>query len=333
MIAAAALSFLTFQVPSPHGALNPVSPQALRIEQLFWFIFWICLFVFVAVNVFFWYGAKRRVIAEENPRGLLENPEGDRKAAWGVGIAVCFTVTVLFTVLFVSLHTSRFVQATNAQNPVTIDVTGHQWWWEIVYPESQSNLQVSTANEIHVPIHQRIAVVTHSVDVIHSFWAPNITGKRDLIPGQASSFTFEVDKPGIYRGQCAEFCGLQHAHMAFLIVAESPEEFETWKQNQVREAAEPRTEATRHGRQVFLSHACVMCHTIRGTEAGSRMGPDLTHLASRREIAAGTLPNVAGALAGWILDPQSIKPGNHMAMNVLGGQDLEDLLAYLGSLK
>jgi cytochrome c oxidase subunit 2 len=225
------------------------------------------------------------------------------------------------------------VQATSNENPVTINVTGHQWWWEVVYPDSEPDLQVTTANEIHVPVHERIAIVTKSADVIHSFWAPNITGKRDLIPGYSSSFTFEIDQPGIYRGQCAEFCGLQHAHMSFLIVAESAADFASWKQNQVREAVEPSTQTTSRGREVFLSHPCIMCHGIRGTDAASHVGPDLTHLASRREIAAGTLPNVPGALAGWILDPQSIKPGNHMAVNALGGQDLNDLLAYLGSLK
>ncbi|MBV9888745.1 MAG: cytochrome c oxidase subunit II [Acidobacteria bacterium] len=333
MIFAVTILVRFFQVASRQGALDPVGPRALHIEHLFWFIFWICLFVFVVVNVLFWYGAKRRVLAGENPRGIIENPDGDRKAAWGVGFAVAFTVVVLFTVLFLSLRASRVVQATSAENPVTIEITGHQWWWEVVYPDSQSDLQISTANEIHVPIHERIAVVTKSVDVIHSFWAPNITGKRDLIPGYASSLSFEVDKPGIYRGQCAEFCGLQHAHMGFLIVAESRDEFESWKQNQLRDAPEPVSKATSHGREVFLSHACVMCHTIRGTDAASHMGPDLTHLASRREIAAGTLPNVRGALAGWILDPQSIKPGNHMALNIIGGEELNDLLDYLGTLK
>jgi cytochrome c oxidase subunit II len=333
MIVEAAILIRLLQVPSPHGALNPVGPQALRIEQLFWFIFWICLLVFVVVNLLFWFGAKRRVAGQEDFREVIEDQQGDRKAAWAVGIGVVFTTLSLFTVLFLSLRTSNVVQATNAQNPVTINVIGHQWWWEVQYPDSQANLQVTTANEIHVPIHERIAVVTQSVDVIHSFWAPNITGKRDLIPGYASSFSFEIDKSGTYRGQCAEFCGLQHAHMGFLIVAESSEEFENWKQAQLRPAPDPTTEAGSHGRQVFLSHACVMCHTIRGTDAGSRVGPDLTHLASRRELAAGTLPSVRGALAGWILDPQSIKPGNHMAMNVLGGQDLNDLLTYLGSLQ
>ena len=321
------------QLPSPQSVLNPAAPQASHIQHLYWIIFWICLFVFIAVNLFFWFGAKKRVIAEPDSHGVIENKEGDRKAAWGVGIAVSLTVLILFAVLVASLRAGRFVQATNNRNDLTINVIGHQWWWEVVYPDSEPYLQIRTANEIHVPIHARIAVVTSSADVIHSFWAPNITGKRDLIPGYASSFTFEIDKPGIYRGQCAEFCGLQHAHMGFLVVAESSADFASWKQNQLREAAEPNDATTSHGREVFLSHPCIMCHTVRGTDAASRMGPDLTHLASRREIAAGTLPNVPGALAGWILDPQSVKPGNHMAINVLSGQDLNDLLAYLRSLK
>jgi cytochrome c oxidase subunit II len=318
---------------SNDAVLNPASPQAARIQSVFWTVFWICLAVFVIVNLIAWCGARKRVFAEADAHGVIENEEGDRKAAWGVGIAVGVTTLTLFAVLVVSLRAGRFVQETHAQNPVTIHVTGHQWWWEVTYLDQEPDLQITTANEIHVPIHERIAIVTKSADVIHSLWAPNITGKRDLIPGYASSFDFQIEKPGVYRGQCAEFCGAQHAHMGFLIVAETHDEFEAWKHNQLREAAEPADTATSHGQQVFLTHACVMCHTIRGTDTASRVGPDLTHIASRREIAAGSLPNVPGALAGWILDPQSIKPGNHMAVNVLGGNDLNDLVTYLGSLK
>jgi cytochrome c oxidase subunit II len=318
---------------SSDGVLAPAGPQASGIQSVFWIVFWICLVVFIAVNLFAWWGSRRPVFTEPDARGVIANEDGDRKAAWGVGIAVGITTLTLFTVLVVSLRAGRLVQETHTHNPITINVTGHQWWWEVTYLDSEPDLQITTANEIHVPVHERIAIVTKSADVIHSFWAPNITGKRDLIPGYASSLAFEIDKPGVYRGQCAEFCGAQHAHMAFLIVAETPGEFEAWKENQLREAAEPADASTSHGRSVFLANACVMCHTIRGTDAASHVGPDLTHIASRREIAAGSLPNVPGALAGWILDPQSIKPGNHMAVNVLDGNDLNDLVTYLGSLK
>jgi cytochrome c oxidase subunit 2 len=192
---------------------------------------------------------------------------------------------------------------------------------------------VTTANEIHVPVGTPVVVQTNSKDVIHSFWAPNITGKRDLLPGYSSAFWFQIDKPGIYHGQCAEFCGLQHAHMGFSIVAESVGEFQAWQQQQLKAAAEPSTSEAIRGREVFLTHACLMCHTIRGTDAGARLGPDLTHVASRSMIASETLPNTVGALAGWIVDPQRIKPGTQMSPNPLSGDDLQAVVAYLQSLR
>jgi cytochrome c oxidase subunit 2 len=212
-------------------------------------------------------------------------------------------------------------------------VKAHQWWWEAIYPNSQADQTVTTANEIHVPIGERIVIVTSSQDVIHSFWAPNITGKRDLIPGYSSAFSFQIDAPGIYHGQCAEFCGLQHAHMGFSIIAETPDQFLAWQHQQITSGKDPTDEDATRGRQVFLTHSCVMCHTISGTNAGSRAGPDLTHLASRHTIASGTLPNTTGALAGWILDPQRMKPGTQMPPNALSGDELQDLVSYLQSLQ
>jgi cytochrome c oxidase subunit II len=169
--------------------------------------------------------------------------------------------------------------------------------------------------------------------VIHSFWAPNIDGKRDLLPGYQSAFSFQVDKPGIYHGQCAEFCGEQHAHMGFEIVAEPMDKFQQWEQQQVKPAAEPQDATAVRGREVFLTHACVLCHTIRGTDAGSKVGPDLTHLASRRLLAATAISNAPGSLAGWISDPQRIKPGAKMPANPLEPDDLQALVTYLRSLE
>jgi cytochrome c oxidase subunit 2 len=169
--------------------------------------------------------------------------------------------------------------------------------------------------------------------VIHSFWVPSITGKRDLLPGYSSAFWFKVEQPGVYRGQCAEFCGFQHAHMGFSVIAQPVDDFQAWQQQQLKSASDPTSDQTKRGREVFLTHACLMCHTIRGTDAGSRMGPDLTHLASRNMIAAETLPNTPGALAGWILDPQRIKPGTEMSPNSLSPDDLQALLAYLQTLQ
>jgi cytochrome c oxidase subunit II len=172
-----------------------------------------------------------------------------------------------------------------------------------------------------------------SVDVIHSFWVPNLQGKKDLIPGRVNTLYLQADRPGVFRGQCAEFCGLQHAHMALHVVAESEDDFAHWQEQQRRAAPEPATEEQRRGRDVFLSNSCVLCHAINGTSAGGVTGPNLTHVASRISLAAGTLPNTRGHLAGWIVDPQLRKPGNNMPPNLLRGNDLQSLLSYLETLR
>jgi cytochrome c oxidase subunit II len=192
---------------------------------------------------------------------------------------------------------------------------------------------VQTANEIHVPIGRPVVFKMSSHDVIHSFWAPNLQGKRDLIPGLSTAIWIEVDRPGVYRGQCAEFCGRQHAHMAFAIVAESGVEFTRWLEGQRRPAEQPHNSQEQHGQTVFVTSRCSMCHKIRGTQAYGTIGPELTHLASRETLAAGTLPNSRGHLAGWILDPQSVKPGTAMPPTPLAPDDLQDLIAYLEILR
>ena len=319
--------------PGAHSALQPVSPQGAQIDWLYWLTFWICLAVYVLMIFGLTTGGLKSYSGDSDPPPITEDEEGDRKATWFVGTAVGVTVVTLFVVLGLSVAAQKTVEGTPKENSVTIQVTGHQWWWEVTYPDSQADQTIVTANEIHVPVRTPIVILTKSSDVIHSFWVPSITGKRDLVPGISSAFSFQVDQPGYYRGQCAEFCGLQHAHMAFAVIADTAQDFAAWRQQQVSDAVEPANPEEARGREVFLTHACVMCHTIQGTQAASRMGPDLTHVASRRMIAAGTLPNTAGALAGWIIDPQRIKPGNHMAPNGLSGDDLQALISYLQRLK
>ena len=319
--------------PGQHSALNPASPQAGHIEWLYWLIFWILAIVFVLVMATLTAAARKSVTPVREILDISRENPGDKGAAWAVGTAIGITVITLLVILVVSIVTGKRVEAVPLKSSVTIRVRGHQWWWEITYPNSEPYLTVTTANEIHVPTGRPIVVLTDSADVIHSLWAPSIAGKRDLLPGIPTSFSFQVDKPGIYHGQCAEFCGLQHAHMGFAIIAESPEQFSAWYEQQLKPAAEPTNAEATRGRDVFLTHACVMCHTIRGTTAGSHYGPDLTHIASREMIAAETLPNVPGALAGWILDPQQVKPGNHMAPNILAPDDLQAVIAYLQSLQ
>lgn len=319
--------------PGRHSILSPAAPQGSHIEWLYWVIFWILLVVYVLMIVgFTGAGAKSKSDAIF-PLPVIEDKEGDRKAKWAVGTAVAITVVTLFVVLVLSVVTGKNAAGLTSKNPVTIQVIGHQWWWEVVYPNTQADQTVTTANEIHVPVNTPVVILTNSTDVIHSFWAPNITGKRDLLPGYSTAFWIKVEQPGVYRGQCAEFCGLQHAHMGFSVIAQSAEDFQAWEQQQLKPAAEPTDDEIKRGKEVFMTHACLMCHTIRGTDAGSRMGPDLTHLASRNMIAAESLPNTRGALAGWILDPQRIKPGAQMAPNALAPDDLQALLAYLQTLQ
>jgi len=316
-----------------HNSLHPAGPQASSIEWLYWAVFWITCAAFVLVIAGFARAAVRNRSSTSEMLPLVRDLAGDRRASWAVGTAVAITVLTLFAVLFMSVITGKKVEGLTSKNPVTIQITGHQWWWEVIYPNTQADQTITTANEIHVPVGKPVVILTNSADVIHSFWAPSVHGKRDLLPGYSSALWIQIDKPGTYAGRCAEFCGLQHAHMGFSIVAEDQDTFQRWEAQQLKPAAEPNNGETIRGRQVFLTHACVMCHTIRGTDAGSRMGPDLTHIGSRRMIAAETLPNTPGALAGWIIDPQRIKPGNKMAPNLLDPGDLEALISYLGTLQ
>jgi cytochrome c oxidase subunit 2 len=316
------------------SALDPVGPQASREARLWWFIFWICLVVFVLVWAVLSHAiAKRRGDGQPAPPNL-HTEEVDRKATKIVTAATAVTVLTLFAVLVASVVGAKnSTQSLVSPSPVSIQVVGHQWWWEIRYQDANASQTLITANEIHVPVGIPIVMNTASRDVIHSFWPPNISGKRDLIPGYTNAFWFQVDKPGTYRGQCAEYCGLEHAKMAFLVVAESPQEFAKWKQAQIQAAPDPNDPVKQRGRDVFLQNTCVMCHTIRGTIAGSRVGPDLTHVAGRMSLAAGTLPNSRGNLAAWIADSQHIKPGNRMPPNPLPADDLQSLLTYLESLQ
>jgi cytochrome c oxidase subunit 2 len=212
---------------------------------------------------------------------------------------------------------------------LTVEVVGHQWWWEVRYPKSGA----VTANEIHIPTHTRVNVVGTTADVIHSFWVPELNRKVDLIPGQRNRVLLETDHAGIYRGQCAEFCGLQHAHMAMYVIAEPRDRFEAWLANMAKPARTPATAQERRGLQVFLREPCSGCHQLRGTSAHGDVGPDLTHLQTRTTLAALTIPNRKGYLGGWILDPQHIKPGNKMPGLKLSGPDFQALLAYLETLR
>lgn len=251
-----------------------------------------------------------------------------------VGIATGLTVLILFGLTIVSVSVGKTVSASvTPTGSLTIDVTGTQWWWKVRYESDDPSRILQTANEIHIPVGQPIAISGNSDDVIHSFWIPSLQGKRDLIPGRTTLEWLQADRPGEYRGQCAEFCGLQHAHMAFWVIAEPADQFNAWMNRELQGAVEPADEQTKRGQQIFLKSACVLCHAIRGTDAAAEVGPDLTHFGSRKTIAAGTLANTKGNLAGWIADPQNIKPGTHMATVPLQPAEMQPLIDYLESLK
>ncbi len=263
----------------------------------------------------------------------MDAPPRERRMAMAVAVAAGATVATLIAVLFLSFGSGKELTGTAPPDALQIRVTGRQWFWDVEYRDSVPSRWATTANEIHVPVGRPVVFQLRSNDVIHSFWVPNLGVKRDMIPGQETSIWFQADTPGVYRGQCAEFCGHQHAKMAFLVVAEPPDRFAAWLDRQRDTARTPGDSLARRGQEVFLASSCVMCHAIGGTPAGSRVGPNLTHLASRRTIAAGTLPNSRGHLAGWIVDPQQIKPGARMPPNALEPHDLQALLAYLESLE
>ena len=319
---------------APQDIFAPAGPQAEQLLDLWWVMVGLCSLVFVLVlGAFLWalWRAPRATAA--TPPDLSSLHLSERGARIAVSVAVALSAAGLVFLMLASFMTDRAL-ARLAPPELQVDVTGHQWWWQLEYDDPvDPSKNFGTANELHVPVGKTVLLRLRADDVIHSFWVPNLAGKKDLIPGRVSTLIFSVEKPGAYRGQCAEFCGLQHAKMAFLVIAEPPDQYEAWAAAQRKSAPEPRTAQEKRGQQLFVGGRCAMCHAIQGTPANGRHAPDLTHLASRQTLAAGMLPNTVGHLAGWILDPQGIKPGVNMPANPLPPDDLYALLAYLGTLK
>ena len=317
------------QFPGAHSAHAPAGPQAQLLDRLGDLMYAISGAVFVLVLAALLVAAFRRRDAEED----TEDPGRERWTALAVAMAVGATVATLIVVMLLSFGAGRRLTATPPAEALQLRVTGHQWWWEVEYRDAVPGNWATTANEIHVPVGRPVVIELRATDVIHSFWVPNLGVKRDMIPGEETSIWFQADTAGVYRGQCAEFCGYQHAKMAFEVVAEPPERFAAWLIRQRDTASTPADSVAARGQEVFLATSCVMCHAIGGTPAGSRIGPNLTHLASRRTIGAGSLPNTRGNLGGWIVDPQRIKPGARMPPNSLEPDDLQALLVYLERLE
>jgi cytochrome c oxidase subunit 2 len=314
------------------AALVPVTPQGGAVSGLIWSFSLLCAFIWLLVMVALARALVRRRRADAAEPLELLHPRVERRTTWIVGALIGLTglIVVALTVLSYAAQHQLFAPNPNA---LQIHVVGHQWWWEIVYNDPDPSRIFTTANEIHVPTGRPVAIELSSADVIHSFWVPSLMGKADAIPGRADHLTFTAEKPGVYTGTCAEFCGLQHAHMGIRVVAQSGADFAAWRADQLQPAAAPATALARAGQGVFQRAGCALCHTIAGTPAGGAVGPDLTHLASRGTLAAGTLPFGRGQLAGWISDPQGLKPGAQMPNVPLSSGQLNAVVDYLMGLK
>jgi cytochrome c oxidase subunit 2 len=247
--------------------------------------------------------------------------------------AVIASALALVALVVASVFTDRALARLSLADAVNIEVTAHQWWWTARYMNGGPSDIFVTANELHIPVGKPVVVNLKADDVIHSLWVPNLAGKKDLIPGRSALMQFRADQPGIYRGQCAEFCGFQHAMMGLLVIADPPAQYEAWVQAQRQPAAEPQDAKAQRGKALFQALSCAMCHAVQGTLANAQRAPDLTHVASRRTLAAGTLPNTPQDLRSWISDPQIHKPGTNMPATPLSNEDLDALVAYLGGLK
>ena len=318
---------MIFRFGGDQSAFDPHGPIARSIATHGWWLLLVCIAVyFIVMTAFFIALARRR-------RETDDLPETSARLTRNVGIAVALTVLILIGIATSSVVAGRGLYSPSGAGAITVDVVGHQWWWDFQYHDITPSDVFTSPNELHIPVGVPVVLKAMSTDVIHSFWVPNLMGKRDLIPGIVTNTWIQADEPGVYRGQCAEFCGHQHAHMALQVVAEPMDKFQQWVRHQREPASEPSTDEEKRGKDGFMQSPCVTCHSIRGTDAGSHVGPELTHVGSRLTLAAGTLPNARGHLAGWIVNSQSIKPGNRMPPNALAPDDLQALLAYVRSLQ
>ena len=325
---------LALAAAAVHDALAPAGPQAQHIADLWWLLVGVCTAVCVAVlAALSWAGWRAPRADAQTPPQLERAPDAERGTARRVAWALGISSLLLAGLLVASIATDRALARLPLAGAVPLRITAHQWWWEVTYDDAEPQRVFSTANEIYVPVGRPVVATLESVDVIHSFWVPSLAGKKDLIPGRTATIGFQADKPGRYRGPCAEFCGWQHANMFLEVVAVPPAEFEAWAGAQRQPAPDPADDTAKRGRELFMSGSCMMCHAIQGTPASARKAPDLTHVASRRRLAAGRIPNTPSDLAAWIADPQRIKPGANMPAHPLPGDDLQALVAYLETLK
>jgi cytochrome c oxidase subunit II len=308
--------------------------EARQFNTLFVIFLVVCAVMYVAVIGFLLTGLarSRRATAAnvvEEQRHHESNPlMRTGLIGWGAVVGIG-----LIGLAIASFFADRSMASAAEQPKLAINLTGNQWWWDAQYIASDNSKMIRTANELHLPVGVPVHIYLKSNDVIHSFWVPSLAGKQDLIPGRDNDITITPTKVGIFRGQCAEFCGAEHAKMALIVDVDSYPDFIKWWQHQLQTAPSPSTPLARAGYAYVTSRACSACHSIAGTPANGTVGPDLTHLASRRTIAAGAMPMSEGNLYGWVEDPQSLKPGTKMPTIGLEPDQLHAVVAYLETLK
>jgi cytochrome c oxidase subunit II len=317
---------------APMTFMRTFGPAADPITWLGWGMTVICSAVIVIIGALLlgaMWGRASRFAGEDLSQLPIVRTEAG--VQW-IYIGVAVSTGVLLVMVAWTLVTLNAVASSFGAPAFTIEVRGHQWWWEARYIGQSGDRTFTTANELHVPVGRPVHLELLSDDVIHSFWIPALAGKTDVIPGQTNVAWLEAAKPGIYRGQCTEYCGDQHAHMAMYVIADAAAEFQSWWDAQLAVAPEPNSDALMRG-EAIVTARCGVCHAIRGTGAGGIFGPDLTHLMSRRTIAAGTLPNDRENLSQWISHAQAVKPGNRMPTLALPPAELAEAAAYLRTLR
>jgi cytochrome c oxidase subunit 2 len=317
-------------VPSePQNWFVVSGDNAAVLKDLTTMILYMAAVVFVLVEGALLYAILRFRRRPANGEALPPQIHGNSR------LEIAWTIAPALILIFVAVPTIQtlFHLATppaDRGDPLRVKVIGHQWWWEFQYPD----LGVTTANELHIPVGRTVIAELETADVIHSFWVPRLAGKTDLVPNHPNRMWFNGNEPGIYYGQCAEFCGTQHAQMRFRVIVQTASDFQAWVDQQKKPPAAPASDLARQGEELFMGKAaCFSCHTVDGTKAQGKVGPNLTHIGGRLTLAAGVLDNTPENLTAWIKGPQTIKPGSKMVVPALTDDEVKALVAYLEGLK
>lgn len=318
-----ALFLLTSCENSP-SSLTPKGPGAASVTPLWWFM--LITATLVSTIVFVFLGTALLRSRQEQPAERLLKMDSQQFIVLGGAVV---PAVILVTLVVMMLGVMVDLEEPPEEPSTIIEVTGWMWWWEVRYPGTSA----VTANEIHIPAGEPVELQVTAADVLHGIWVPELHPQINMIPGQINTIWLQADEPGVYRGQCTEFCGVQHTFMAFTVIAHEPEDFADWLERESQPAVEPVEPAQQRGQQAFLDNQCLFCHTIRGTAADGDVGPDLTHVMSRETLGAGTIDNSVSNLAAWIADPHEFKPGVKMPPVNFEGEAFQDLIAYLTTLE